>query len=150
VSPSEPRIHIDEETYPDAPVRLVESAVRHTLATGGAGDAEISVALLPDEDMRRLNHEYLGRDRTTDVIAFSLSGGDDTIVGDVYVGCEQAERQAEEMDVPLTEELVRLVIHGTLHVLGHDHPEGPERVDSPMFRLQEELVRQVLEDSKTL
>lgn len=150
MSPSEPRIHIDEETYPDAPVHLVESAVRRTLATEGAGDAEISVALLPDEDMRRLNREYLGRDRTTDVIAFSLTGGDDTIVGDVYLGYEQAARQAEGIGVPLDEELVRLAIHGILHVLGHDHPEGPERADSPMFRLQEELVRQVLEDSKTL
>lgn len=149
MSAPEPRIHIDEETYPDAPVRLIESAVRRVLASEGTGDAEISLALLPDDEMRRLNHEYLGRDRTTDVIAFSLPGGDDTTVGDVYLGYEQAARQAAEMDVPLSEELVRLAIHGTLHVLGHDHPEGPEREDSPMFRVQEDLVRAVLEDAET-
>ena len=66
-------------------------------------------------------------------------------VGDVYVGIEQAGRQAAEHGVPLDEELVRLAVHGTPHVVGHDHPEGPERLESPMFVLQERLVRDVME-----
>jgi probable rRNA maturation factor len=68
-------------------------------------------------------------------------------LGDIYVGYDQATRQAEEAGVPLPEELARLAIHGTLHVLGHDHPEGPERLESAMFRLQEQLVRRVMEDA---
>lgn len=140
----EPRVHIDDESYPDAPVSLVGAAVRQALAAEGREDVEVSVALLPDEEMKRLNSRFLGRNRTTDVLAFALSGGDDLTVGDIYVGYEQAVRQAEEAGVALTEELVRLAIHGTLHVLGHDHPEGPERFDSAMFELQETLVRRVL------
>ena len=104
-----------------------------------------TVALLPDEAMRELNDRFLGRDRTTDVLAFALEGGGTTVLGDVYLGYEQASRQAKEAGVSLSEELIRLAVHGTLHVLGHDHPEGPDRVDSPMFRLQEELISRLLE-----
>ena len=67
-------------------------------------------------------------------------------MGDVYLGVEQAARQAAEEGVPLAEELVRLAVHGTLHVLGHDHPEGEERLHSPMFVLQEEIVSALLRE----
>jgi probable rRNA maturation factor len=79
------------------------------------------------------------------VLAFTLGEGSD-VVGDVYVGVEQARRQADEFDVPLREELARLAIHGTLLVLGHDHPEGPERSSSDMFDLQERILGELLAD----
>jgi probable rRNA maturation factor len=147
MSGSRARIYIDDETFPDAPVAVIEAAVRLTLDASRRTNAEISVALLPDEEMRRLNHQFLGKDRTTDVLAFTLSAGEEPTVGDIYLGYRQAERQAEEIGVPFREELVRLAIHGTLHVLGYDHPPGPERSESPMFQLQERLVRDLLEDA---
>jgi probable rRNA maturation factor len=113
------------------------------LEEAGVRVAEVSVALLDDEGIRALNRTYLDHDRPTDVLAFSL--GDEETLGDVYVGFEQARIQAAEHAVPLDEELVRLAIHGTLHVVGHDHPDGPERVRSPMFALQERLVREVFD-----
>ena len=106
-------------------------------------EAELSITLVDDEEIKRLNREYRGHDRPTDVIAFSL-GGPEQPLGDVYVGAEQARRQAEALGVPLSEELVRLAIHGTLHVLGHDHPDGDERFASPMYLLQEQLLGEVL------
>ena len=93
--------------------------------------------------MQELNLRHLGKDSTTDVISFSL-GGEGLVVGDVYVGFEQAMRQAEELGIEVGEELARLAIHGTLHVLGYDHPEGPERSKSPMFQIQEQLLRDLL------
>jgi probable rRNA maturation factor len=140
----EPEVHVDDETYPSAPVELIERAVRAALGAEGRRDVDVSVALLDDEAMRRLNREYLGRDRTTDVLAFALADEDGSAVGDVYLGYEQASRQAEEVGVTLREELARLAIHGTLHVLGHDHPEGLEREESDMFRLQERLLGEVM------
>lgn len=133
---------VDVGALGDGPAELLESAVLRTLREAGARDAEISLTLLDDAGMRALNQSWLGRDRFTDVIAFSL--GDEPLVGDVYVGLEQARRQADELGVELHEELVRLAIHGTLHVLGHEHPEGEERVTSPMFALQERLVQEVM------
>ncbi len=140
------RVQVDAKALPGAPSALIEAAVRHTLAAEGRADLEISVALLGDGAIRAMNARWLGHDRPTDVLAFALGDGDDT-VGDVYIGVEQAGRQAESLGVPLREELARLAIHGTLHVLGHDHPEGPEREDSPMFELQEKLLKRVLAEA---
>ena len=106
-------------------------------------EAEISVTLVDDEEIKRLNREYRGEHRPTDVIAFSL-GSPEQPLGDVYVGAEQARLQAEALGVPVGEELVRLAIHGTLHVLGHDHPDGDDRFASPMYVLQEQLLGEVL------
>ena len=121
---------------------LLEAAVRKALDADGR-EAELSVTLVDDAEIKRLNREYRGRDRPTDVIAFSL-GSPEEPLGDVYVGADQARRQAEALGVALSEELVRLAIHGTLHVLGHDHPDGDDRFASPMYVLQEQLLGEVL------
>lgn len=120
----------------------LEAAVRHTVRRDGGAVSELSVTLLGDEDIQALNRRYLGHDRPTDVIAFTLGDPPDR-VGDVYVGFEQARRQAEEHGIPLRRELERLAVHGTLHVLGHDHPEGEDRYESPMFVLQERIVSEL-------
>ena len=141
-----PDVQVDATAFPDAPLGLIDDAVRQTLAAERTAVAEISIALVADHDIRELNRQYLDEDRPTDVLAFSL-GGDDTVIGDVYIGFEQAARQATELGIPLDEELVRLAIHGTLHVLGHDHPAGPDRDGSPMFVLQERLVQKLLDEA---
>jgi probable rRNA maturation factor len=137
-------IHVNAPGVPRDTRTLLKRAARLTLSREEAGAGQLSVTLLDDGEIQALNRDYLGHDRVTDVISFALHGPGDPILGDVYLGGAQAARQAEEEGVPLQEELVRLVVHGTLHVLGHDHPQGEERLDSPMFLLQEELVRQVL------
>ncbi len=103
-------------------------------------EGELSITLVDDVEMARLNREWLNRDGATDVIAFSL-GSADSVLGDVYIAPETAGRNASRIDVELTEEVLRLVIHGVLHVIGYDHPEGPERDSSEMYQLQEELLR---------
>lgn len=137
-------------------VQLLTRTIRGVLEREGVVAAEISVALLDDGAIRRLNREYLDRDRPTDVLAFALrdpaepspaapSGSPPPVVGDIYLGLDQAKRQALREGVPLAEELIRLAVHGTLHVLGWDHPEAPSaREASPMFRRQEKLVEAVL------
>ena len=120
---------------------LLKQAIHQTLIEEGR-TGEFSITLLGDQEMEKLNTRYLGRNVTTDVLAFSM-GTDELALGDVYVCVDQASRQAKEHEIPLDEELVRLVVHAALHVLGHDHPEDSDRFTSPMFKLQERLVRQV-------
>lgn len=123
---------------------LLARAVRRTLRAAGVTEAEVSLTLLSDPAMTELNRRWLEHDRPTDVMAFALHDPGEPPLGDVYIGVPQALRQAEEHDLPVREELVRLAVHGTLHVLGHDHPEGEERAGSPMWTLQEQLVSEVL------
>ena len=126
------------------PEGLLEVCVREVGAREETRGGEISLTFLGDEEIQALNQEYLGKDRPTDVIAFALHDPGEPPLGDVYVGYPQAQRQARELGVGLEEELLRLAIHGTLHVLGYDHPEGEDRSRSEMFRLQEEILDQAL------
>ena len=125
---------------------LLRSAVMMVLEAGGITDGEVSVTLLDDVSMIELSRDHLDLDSTTDVISFALHEGDEAVLGDVYVGHEQAARQAADIGVSLREELARLAIHGTLHVLGYDHPEGDSRSSSEMFVIQERMVRMLLDE----
>jgi len=131
------------EAWPDLVElrRSMSEAARTTLATEHRLIAgELSVTLVDDIEMKRLNEEWLDRAGSTDVIAFSL-GTNESVLGDVYIAPDTAGRNAARLGVDLTEEILRLVIHGTLHIIGYDHPDGPDRDSSEMYRLQEELLR---------
>lgn len=137
-------VHVaDGVTLPLAP-EAVEAAVLTVLSSEAAGAAELSVAFVGDAEIERLNLEYLSHEGPTDVISFPLSRPDQPVVGDVYIGADQARRQADELGVPLAEELLRLAVHGTLHVLGYDHPEGADREGSEMYVRQEALLAEIL------
>jgi probable rRNA maturation factor len=103
----------------------------------------LSITFVTNRSIRAMNREHLKRDGLTDVIAFGFrqGGRGAAIVGDVYVAPEVARLSARSHGVTLREELARLVIHGVLHVLGHDHPEDDRRVRSAMWKKQERLVR---------
>ena len=120
---------------------LIRKAAR--AATGNA-DADLSVTLLSDGEIKALNKKHLGHDYVTDVISFPLYEEGETPVGDIYIGFAHVLKQAEAVGVPGREELARIVIHGTLHVLGHDHPADPEKMQRcPMWKLQEEILSEV-------
>lgn len=142
------RILVNTDDSPEIDVEVLERGVRAATEAEGVEEGEISLALIDDTKIRELNRRYLDRDRPTDVIAFALHEEGEPVLGDVYLGLDQARRQAEERGIPAGEELLRLAIHGALHVLGRDHPEGPERDGSPMYRLQEALVDRVLAETE--
>lgn len=114
---------------------LVASAKRLLGAVGESG-ASLSLTLVGDAEMRAINRDHRGKDRSTDVLSFSLDGespapdpGNDSerLLGDVVISVETARRQAADYDATLQEEIYRLLIHGLLHVLGHDHVQAGER-----------------------
>jgi probable rRNA maturation factor len=107
---------------------------------GERRDASISVTFLGRESMRRLNARHKGVDRPTDVLAFPLAGPDGRAVGDVYLCASVARDEARSRGIPVREELIRLVVHGTLHALGWEHPEDETRTGSAMWRRQERYV----------
>ena len=137
-------IHINASGADGVPRRLVDRALRETLRREGVVRAELSVTFVGDAEIERLHDRYLGRRGATDVLSFALHEAGDDPLGDVYVGHDQALRQAADAGATPAEELTRLAVHGALHVLGHDHPEGSERQDCEMFRRQEEVLSAVV------
>lgn len=115
----------------------------------GARTTRVELVLLDAAAMRRLNRRVTGRRGLTDVLAFSLPQPDGRILGDVYICPAAAERfvrlQGNGERTTIREEMVRLAVHGTLHVLGYDHPEGNGRVRSSMWRRQERYVRRLVD-----
>ena len=104
---------------------------------------EISLTFVGENKIKSLNRKYLGRSGITDVISFNLSDGnridsDSPLVGDIYICPARARKQAEDLGLPLEEELIRLAVHGVLHLLGYDHEN--QRDARRMFELQEEAV----------
>ncbi|HEV7992415.1 MAG TPA: rRNA maturation RNase YbeY [Gemmatimonadaceae bacterium] len=106
-------------------------------------DAMLSVAFVSDRRMAALNRRHLGHRGPTDVISFGFEPFDASgdVVGDVYIAPGVARRNARIAKASVREELLRLVVHGVLHVLGHDHPEDDARYGSPMWKRQERLLR---------
>jgi probable rRNA maturation factor len=129
---------------------LVRKAIHATLREEGIPDGRISLAFLRDPEILELNRRWLDHDWVPDVLSFALHTEGDPPVGDIYVGVEQAQRHATQLAVALDEEIVRLVVHGVLHVLGYEHPDSPSaRRRSRMFRKQEALVRQLIGERET-
>jgi probable rRNA maturation factor len=129
---------------PVAKVRRIVATVLR--AEGRAAEppsrrAEITITFVGPKAMRRLNHEWKGRDELTDVLSFSLRPPEGGVTGDVYICPAVARGQARPHDVSFSDEVARLVVHGTLHVLGYDHPEGFGRTRSAMWRRQERYLR---------
>jgi probable rRNA maturation factor len=118
------------------PVGTVRVAVRHVLRREQRR-ARIAVTFVGKRQMRRLNAEYLRHDRPTDVMSFPLPQPDGSLAGDIYVCRYVAARNARAHHATVRRELLRLIVHGTLHVLGFKHPEGASRTGSAMWRRQE-------------
>ena len=141
-------IAADEVTAPALDEAAISALVETALQLAGAVEgAEVSVVLSDDATVRQLNRDYRGVDAPTDVLSFGLSdlaqpAGDDEpdadgfvlppaeaeglLLGEVIVSHETALRQASEHDRTPAHELAHLIVHGVLHLLGHDHAEQEE------------------------
>lgn len=102
----------------------------------------MSVTFLSAPRMRALNRRTLRHDRVTDVIAFGMTHAGRR-AADIYVCPAKARAARRRWGIPLREELVRLIVHGLLHALGYDHPEGAGRTTSRMWLRQERYVQRL-------
>jgi probable rRNA maturation factor len=117
------------------------AAARLALRAGKVRHALVSVTLVTKPRIAALNARHLRHRGPTDVISFAFSRERGRpLVADIYIAPAVARGNARRLGVGVREELVRLVVHGVLHALGHDHPDGEARLLSPMWRKQEALV----------
>lgn len=105
---------------------------------------EFNVIFVDNEYIHKLNKEYRGIDRPTDVITFALEDGEEVdlnawrILGDIYISIDKAKEQAIEYGHPFLRELAFLTVHGFLHLLGYDHMNKED--EKIMFNEQEEIL----------
>jgi probable rRNA maturation factor len=82
----------------------------------------VSVLITSDQELRRLNRSFRGKDKPTDVLSFpALPGASDGIAGDIAISAETAARNARQMEHDTADEIKILVLHGVLHLAGYDH-----------------------------
>jgi probable rRNA maturation factor len=128
----------------------VIDAARAALRADGVRDALLSIAFVGRRAIARINAEHLHHAGATDVISFGFSrvADDDPVVGDIYICPDVARANARARGIGVREEVTRLVVHGVLHVLGHDHPADAGREQSDMWRRQERIVRRLFASAR--
>jgi probable rRNA maturation factor len=123
--------------------RLVSPARLRKVLRGAAAAlcvrGAVTLVLAGDGLLHRLNRDYRGKDRPTDVLSFPGDGGEAGL-GDIAISVKTAERNARDLGRTLAQELDVLALHGFLHVLGHDH----ETDDGAMDRLEARLRKRLL------
>jgi probable rRNA maturation factor len=113
----------------------------------GGQETELSILFVNDDRIRKLNSQYRNIDKPTDVLSFPQDDdpSDETgvhLLGDVVVSMETAKRQAKQHHLTFEEEVVLLILHGTLHLLGYDHEKSP-REEKKMRRETQKLFEAI-------
>ncbi|MCC6299829.1 MAG: rRNA maturation RNase YbeY [Anaerolineales bacterium] len=134
---------INIESKFDFPKRLLERAARVALKRQKQSpDADLSIVLTDDARLQRLNQDYLGVDAPTDVLSFPASESDPQTglpyLGDILISIPRARAQAKAAGHALESEVQLLVVHGVLHLLGHDHAKPKEK--AKMWKAQAEIL----------
>ncbi|HEY7582509.1 MAG TPA: rRNA maturation RNase YbeY [Acidimicrobiia bacterium] len=127
--------HGSSDVDPESVRRWAEQAL---LAEGYPTNSELSITIVSDQEMARLNADALGIKAPTDVLSFPLDemhpglpppfliDGPPRLLGDIVVAPDYIRRQAEELDVSFQDEVALMITHGVLHLLGYDHQTDPE------------------------
>lgn len=108
---------------------LIRRAARAALATVPRGTGSVSVLLADDEEIRRLNAEFRGKDSATNVLSFpaaEIPGDPEPVLGDIVLAFETCLREAEAERKTIEAHLAHLVVHGVLHLTGFDHETEKE------------------------
>lgn len=135
----------------NVPSRRLKTIAQAILDAAGRPDAELSVALIGNPEMRRLNAVYRQKDYPTDVLSFPVEGappGAGALLGDVVISVEKAREQALERGRGSDEEIITLLIHGTVHLLGFDHERSPK--DARAMKRVENKIRSALCERRLL
>lgn len=140
------RVQINKRQYSGVSDGLVKSVMAAaTAAAPRYRHAHVSIAFVSDAVSRRLNRQYRHIDRPTDVLSFSELDAkkpalsDPGYIGEIVIAVPYTRRQARRLGHPFTEEVVVLLIHGWLHLIGHDHMKKSDAQN--MQRLEKRILR---------
>ena len=126
-------------------LEVLEPLLTYALEVENVDNLEFNVIIINNEEIHKINKEYRGRDRPTDVISFALEDykdikyeNDYRVLGDIYISIDKVKEQAKEYGHSEKRELAFLAVHGLLHLLGYDHMEKED--EKVMFSRQELIL----------
>ena len=133
-------IRIDDDSIKQKTEKILSDLSRE--------ESELSILFVSDKKIQKLNKEYRGIDRPTDVLSFSMEEGEGGgvnpwLLGDVIISLETAVRQAEEKGHSLEKEVLILLVHGILHLLGYDHENSPEYAEV-MEKKENDILKDII------
>jgi len=128
--------------------RKIRSTVRTILNIMDCANKELCISFVDDKTIQQLNKNYLQRDKSTNVLSFSMQEGqygniNPNILGDIIISAETAQRDAEIGNLSLSEEIVFLIIHGLLHLLGFNHENTTKAQTTKMRMKEKELLQNI-------
>lgn len=145
----------DREEVSEEIERTIKAAVIKTLEYENCDfDAEVSITITDNDEIRRINSEMRNIDRVTDVLSFPMlyfdengdiidsdfdMDGENIMLGDIVISAERAKSQSEEYGHSFRREMAFLTVHSMLHLLGYDHVDDPEG-ERIMFAKQEDIL----------
>jgi probable rRNA maturation factor len=140
-----PAVELPDNLDPSLETLLLRAAATTLLQQGQPADTALSIVIGNDAQLHQLNRQFSGQDKPTDVLSFPSGELDpDTqsiYLGDIVISYERARAQAEAGGHPVEDELQLLVVHGILHLLGHDHAGMQEK--ESMWTAQSAALRQL-------
>ena len=117
---------VEHKAWKAADVRpALRAAIRTTLKSEGARGA-LTVLLADDETLQRLNRDFRGKDKPTNVLSFPAGQNAENYLGDIALSFETASREALEQNKPFKDHVLHLCVHAVLHLLGYDHENEAE------------------------
>lgn len=140
------QIEVFNETNEKIEIDFLKELMEFSVKKENVEHVIFNVVLVDNETIHKMNLEYRGMDRVTDVISFALEDdktclsfeGNPRVLGDIYISVPKAKTQAEEYEHSFKRELSFLAVHGLLHLLGYDHMEESE--EKIMFARQELIL----------
>ena len=134
-------------TGPQVNNQYIQHTAEQLLQLTGKTESELSILLVSDKRIAELNSLWRGKSGPTNVLAFSLTEGQDVVMagnllGDIVISVETAASEAKRDGTTLHQRLTILLIHGLLHLLGHDHERSPDQAET-MFRKEQELLEKI-------
>ena len=137
---NETNVKLDDE------MKLMKKVLSHGKEKLNVEDVIFNVIIVDNNYIHKLNKEYRGVDRETDVISFALEDDDtfnpeERILGDIYISIDKAKEQSESYGHSLERELCFLAVHGFFHLLGYDHMKKED--EKVMFSLQDEILNEM-------
>lgn len=129
-------------TLPEESVGLIQKSLETVLVNSGNKEKVISLYFCSTETSKNLNQTYRGVDKPTDILSWSYEGDEDEIWGELAVCLEVCQSQAKASNWSLNKELLRLLVHGVVHLMGYDH-EISEEAEREMLEIEKDLLSSI-------